>query len=161
MPQFDFHHVFWPQVAWLAVFFAVLYFGVVQRTLPRLGRTMTAREDQVNGDIATAEAAKAESDRISADYEAGVAAAQDSARGKLVEAQAKATAALEKKLAASNEVLGAQAAAAQASLDAARGKALGEIEAVASSAAADIVEKLIGKRPAAGVADNAARTALG
>ena len=160
MPQFDFHHVFWPQVVWLAVFFAVLYFGVVRLTLPKLGRTMEAREDKMTGDIAIAETAKAEADRIAADYDAGVASAQDTARGTLAAARLKATAAIEKKLATTNQALTAHAAEAQASLDAARTKALVEIEAVAGDTAADIVEKLTGRRPAENTANAAARAAL-
>ena len=160
MPQFDFHHVFWPQVAWLAVFFAILYFGVVRLTLPKLGRTMTAREDKVTGDIGAAETAKGEADRIAADYDEDIARSQDAARATLNEARAAATTAIEKKLAASNAKLSAHLADAQASLDVARSKAMGEIESVAASAAADIVEKLTGKRPADSAANSAARAAL-
>jgi F-type H+-transporting ATPase subunit b len=160
MPQFDFHHVFWPQVVWLAVFFAVLYFGVVRMTLPKLGRAMEAREEKMTGDIAIAETAKAEADRIGADHDAGVASAQETARGKLNAARAKAAASVEKKLAAANEALVVHGAEAQASLDAARAQAMVEIEAVAGDTAADIVEKLTGRRPAGNVANAAARAAL-
>src|SRR3954453_5655637 len=104
MPQFELAN-FTPQLVWLALFFAILYFGVVSLTLPKLGRVMTAREDQVTGDLSTAEAAKAEADRMAADYDAGVAAAQDSARAKLGEARAAAVTALESRLAASNAAL--------------------------------------------------------
>jgi len=100
MPQFDLAN-FTPQLVWLALFFAILYFGVVSLTLPKLGRVMTAREDQVTGDIATAETAKAEADRMAADYDASVVAAQDSARAKLGVARATAVKTLEERLAAS------------------------------------------------------------
>ncbi len=66
-------------------------------TLPKLGRVMTAREDQVTGDLATAEAAKAEADRMAADYDQGVATAQDAARAELGEARSAATAARSKR----------------------------------------------------------------
>lgn len=160
MPQFDFANVFWPQLIWLAIFFAILYFGIVQATLPKLGRVIDAREGQVTGDIATAEQAKAEADRLAADYDAGVAAAQDSARAQLVAARSSAASAIEGKLAAANRDLDAKAATAQASLDAARGKALAEIEQVAADAAAAIVEKLTGARPAEADALTAARAAM-
>ena len=159
MPQFNLAN-FIPQLVWLAIFFAILYFGVIQMTLPKLGRVMTAREDQVTGDLSTAEAAKAEADRMAADYDLGVATAQDAARAKLGEARSAATAALEARLAASNAALNAQAAEAQAGLEAALGKALGQIESVAADAAADIVDKLTGKRPDAGAAASATRAAL-
>jgi len=160
MPQFDFANVFVPQIAWLALFFAILYFGVVRLTLPKVGKVMQAREDQVTGDLDTAEQAKASADRLAADYDAGVAAAQESARASLAASRAKSAAAIEKKLAKANEKLGAQADAAEAELSAARARALGEIEGVAADAAADIVEKLTGKRPAGTQAVSAARSAL-
>jgi F-type H+-transporting ATPase subunit b len=160
MPQFNFAN-FLPQMAWLALFFAILYFGVVRLTLPKLGRVMTAREDQVTGDLDTAEQAKAQADRMAVDYDAGVAAAQDAARAMLNGARSQATAALEAKLASSKAMLDARAAEAQAALDAARGKALGQIEQIAADAAADIVEKLTGTRPAEADSATVARAALG
>ena len=54
MPQFDFAAVTWPQLAWLALSFAILYFGVIRFTLPKLGKVMGEREDKIAGDIAAA-----------------------------------------------------------------------------------------------------------
>lgn len=159
MPQFNFAN-FLPQMAWLALFFAILYFGVVRLTLPKLGRVMTAREDQVTGDLDTAESAKAEADRMALDYDAGVATAQDGARAMLNEARSAATAALEAKLAASKTMLDARAVEAQAALQAARDNALGQIEIISADAAADIVEKLTGTRPAEADTVTVARAAL-
>jgi F-type H+-transporting ATPase subunit b len=160
VPQFDFANVFWPQFIWLAILFAVLYFGVVRFTLPKVGRVMAAREDRVSGDISVAEKAKAEADRIHADYESGVAAAQDASRATVNTARSKAQAAIEAKLAASNAALEARGAEAQASLDAARKAAFGQIEGVAADVASDIVERLTGTRPAATDAAKAAQAAL-
>lgn len=160
MPQFDFATNFVPQVAWLAIIFAALYFGVVRLTLPKVGKVMQAREDQVASDIDIAEKAKASADRLAADYDAGVTAAQEAARASLTASRAKSAKAIGKKLAKANEKLAAQADAAEAELSAARAKALGEIEGVAAEAAADIVEKLTGKRPAGTQAAAAARSAL-
>lgn len=56
MPQFEVAN-FIPQIAWLVLAFAVLYFGIVGATLPKLARTVTAREDKVSGDIIAAERA--------------------------------------------------------------------------------------------------------
>lgn len=160
MPQFDFQNVFIPQLFWLAVIFAILYFGVVQLTLPKLGRVMQAREDQVTSDLDTAEAAKASADKLAADYDAGVAEAQEGARASLVAARAKSAKSIETKLAKANAKLAAKTQAADADLATARNNALGEIEAVAADAASDIVEKLTGKRPAEAQAATAARAAL-
>ena len=121
---------------------------------------MTAREDQVTGDLATAEAAKAKADGLALAHAAGLAAAQEAARGRLNAARAAASASIEAKLAVSKSALDAQAAQAQSALDAARVAALGQIEAVAADAASDIVEKLTGSRPQPEAASSAARAAL-
>lgn len=160
MPQFDFQNVFWPQFIWLAILFAVLYFVIVRLTLPRLDGVMTAREDQVSGDVSAAEAAKAEADRIDLAYETGVTAARDAARVKVNEARSRSQAAIEARLAESDAVLADRGAQAQAALDAARTAALAQIEGVAADAASDIVERLTGTRPAADAAARAARSAL-
>ncbi len=160
MPQFEFATVFWPQLIWLAIFFAILYFGIVQLTLPKLGKVMTAREDQMTGDLTVAEKAQAEATQLGHDYDAGVAAAHDAARAQLMAARGAAATAIEGKLAAANAALDTKAATAQASLDAARDRAFAEIEAVAAEAAAAIVEKLTGTRPVEAEAVAAARSAL-
>jgi F-type H+-transporting ATPase subunit b len=69
MPQFHLDN-FVPQLAWLAIFFAILYFGIVRLTLPKLGKTLDAREDRISGDLSTAERAKGEADALSASYAA-------------------------------------------------------------------------------------------
>lgn len=160
MPQFDFANVFWPQFIWLAGFFAILYFGIVRLTLPRLGRVVAQREDQVAGDVKAADTAKSEADRVTADYESGVAAAHDRARARVMEAHGAAAAALEAKLHASDAQLSARTAEAQASLTAARDRAMGEIEGVVADVAAELVERLTGVRPAADATSRAAQAAL-
>lgn len=161
MPQFDFANVFVPQVAWLGLVFAVLYFFVVRATLPKLDRVMGDRENQVNGDLTGAQAAKAEADRVQSDYEAGLAKAQDEARARMAAGNAQAARAIEARLAETNAALSARLQAADAALGEARAKAVAEIEAVAGEAAAEIVEKLTGARPAAGAVAAATRAALG
>ena len=115
MPQFD-PTFFLPQLVWLAFFFAILYFGIIRFTLPRVGKVMQAREDQVSGDLGTAQTAKAEADGMAADYAASIAAAQDAARAKVNEARASAAAAIEAKLKASNAAIADKAAKAEQEL---------------------------------------------
>lgn len=159
MPQFDLAN-FVPQLVWLTIFFAILYFGIVQLTLPKLAKTMDARDSQVSNDIATAEKAKNEADQMAAAYAAGIDEAHKSARTAIAGAKTKAAASVEKAVAAGNAVIAEKAAAADASLSKARAKALGEIENVASEAASDIVERLTGKRPDAKAVAAVAKTAL-
>src|SRR3546814_5188646 len=81
MPQFELAN-FAPQMVWLCIAFAILFFGIVMPTLPKLGRVVQARADKVTGDIDSAAKAKADADRIEADYAAGIASAQESARAR-------------------------------------------------------------------------------
>ena len=159
MPQFDFAN-FVPQLAWLAIFFAILYFGIVQLTLPKVGKVMTAREDKVSGDLATAETAKAEADRIGEDYAAGIAAAQDQARARLAEARSGVARSVEAKLAAANAEFERKHEAAEAELNKARAAALGKVEALAAELAGDIVERLTGNRPDDGETTRVAKRAM-
>jgi F-type H+-transporting ATPase subunit b len=138
--------------------FVILYFGIVQLTVPKIGRVIGEREQTVSGDIQSAEAAKAEADRIEGDYAASVAAAREQAREAMNAARGQAAKALEQRLAAANEEVENRQGAAQAQLDAARAKALAEIEAVAAEAAADIVERLTGARPDSGKAVEAVQS---
>src|SRR3546814_5267607 len=105
MPQFELAN-FAPQMVWLCIAFAILFFGIVMPTLPKLGRVVQARADKVTGDIDSAAKAKADADRIEADYAAGIASAQESARAKLDAARGSAAAALDAKLAQAKAALG-------------------------------------------------------
>ncbi len=159
MPQFHLDN-FVPQLVWLAIFFMVLYFGIVRLTLPKLGRAMTAREDKIAGDLSTAERAKADADAMAAQYEAGLADAHASARTAIATARSGAAASIDKAVAAGNIVIAEKALAADASLMAARIKALGEVEGVAADAGADIVERLTGTRPARALVADVAKTVM-
>jgi F-type H+-transporting ATPase subunit b len=160
MPQFDFANVFWPQLAWLALVFSVLFFGVVLPTLPKLGRAVDARENKIAGDITAAETAKMKSDDLAVAYQAAHIKAQEDARSAMADAKAKAAVSVEKKLAVAGARIDEKMAKAQAELAAARGKAIAEIEAIAADSATDIVEKLSGIRPGAASAKAAAKAVL-
>ena len=159
MPQFHLDN-FIPQLVWLALFFAILYFGIVRLTLPKLGRTITAREDQVAGDLSTAERAKAKADAMATRYAAGIDAAHKAARTSIADAKAKAAISVEKAVAAANAVLADKAAAADVALSDARNKAMAEIEGVAADAAMALVERLTGRAADRGLVADAAKTAL-
>jgi F-type H+-transporting ATPase subunit b len=160
MPQFKFGEVFVPQLVWLAIFFIILYFGIVKLTLPRLGRVIEQREGVVTGDLGAAEAAKAEADRIQSDYDTGIGEAQARARTALNEAKVNAARNVESRLAEVDAGLAERQRASDAQLADARQRALGEIEGVAAETAAEIVERLIGTRPDAAAAAQAATRAL-
>jgi F-type H+-transporting ATPase subunit b len=160
MPQFDFAHVFWPQLFWLAIVFSVLFFGVVLPTLPKLGRVMTERENKVAGDLASAETAKAEADTVGETNEAGLAAARTAAREQMAAAKAKAAKSVEKKIATATAKLDEKSLAAQAELEKARKKAMAQVGGIAAESASMIVEKLTGKRPTSAAVAKATKVAV-
>jgi len=146
MPQFDFANSV-PQLAWLTLFFTILYFGIVKATLPRIGRVVDGREAQVKGDIAQAESAKIEADQVRQSYQATLAEARRNAQAMVAEAQSSATLATEKKLHDADAVIQQRLSEAEAALAASRTAVAAEMEKAAAEAAADIVALLGGKRP--------------
>jgi F-type H+-transporting ATPase subunit b len=160
VPQFDFARNFLPQVFWLAIVFAFLYFVIVRATLPRLGKVMQDREDTVLGDLDSAQAAKAEADSVSEAYETTVRKAQEEARAMIASSRSAAQKGVEARLHEVDAGIAAKADVAQAALEAARSKAADEIQAIAADAAGSIVERLTGVRPADDKVDAAAKAAL-
>jgi F-type H+-transporting ATPase subunit b len=156
MPQFQIAN-FIPQLAWLTLFFVILYFGIVRSTLPRVARVVDSREAQVKGDIASAEAAKAEADRVREAYEAAMADARGNAHTVVAEAQSKASKNAEARLHAADEATGAKLAQAGSDLATARDKAQSAIADIAADAAAEIVERISGSRPDEAATRNAVR----
>lgn len=160
MPQFDLAN-FVPQLVWLTIFFAILYFGIVRLTLPKVDKVMAAREDKVSGDLAEAEKAKADADGIAETHAAELASAHEQALASLNEARNAAKLKAEKKLAAANIKLDKKLEAAAAELASARDSALGTVGTLASELAGDIVGQLTGKRPDDAASKAAATKALG
>lgn len=144
MPQFDFAHVFWPQFAWLAVFFAFLYFVVVRSTLPRLGKVMGERDDKIASDIEAARAAKAAADEVDAGYHAELEAARENARQVIAEAKTAGAKTSEARLATAHAAADAQIAAAEQHIAAAVAEAGAQLREVAAESAQQIVARLTG-----------------
>lgn len=152
MPQFDFATVFTPQLFWLAVLFIVLYFGVVQLTLPKLGAVMGQREDKIAGDLANARAAKDSADTVSTAYQAELATSRDAARAAIAEAKLGAAKASEVRLAEAGAKADAELAAAEARIAKAVTKAEAALRDVSAEGAQAIVSRLTGIEPQIDVA---------
>ena len=148
MPQFDFANVFVPQLVWLAIFFAVLYFGVVRTTLPRLGKVMDVREDTITGDLDAARQAKDRADALADEVKIEGERHRETARGAIAAAKDEAAAAAAKRLAAADKKINARLAEAEARIATARDEARGSIRDLAAESAQAIVAKLTGAEPA-------------
>ena len=147
MPQFDFAHVFWPQIFWLGLSFAVLYFGVVRLTLPKLGAVMGAREDRISGDLAAAKSAKEAADQVSELYQRELEASREASRSVIAEAKSGAAKQSEAALAKAQANAEQAIADAETRIAAAVAAARQALRDAAAEGAQAIVGRLTGTEP--------------
>ena len=147
MPQFDFANVFVPQMFWLAIFFVVLYFGVVRTTLPKLGKVMDARDDTIAGDLVAAREAKDRADALVAELRSESDRSRESARSMIAAAKDEATAAGTRRLMSADQAINARLVEADERIGAARDEARASIRDLATDGAQAIVAKLTGSKP--------------
>ncbi|WP_375397003.1 ATPase [uncultured Sphingomonas sp.] len=135
------------QLFWLAIVFALIYFGIGKAMVPRIERTIDDRNARITADLAAAEAARTAA-RAS---EEGYAASLDTARGraqKLVgEAKLRAAGSVEQALKAGNADQEKAVTEQTARIGAAKQTALAEIESATVEAVEAIVAKLSGTTP--------------
>jgi F-type H+-transporting ATPase subunit b len=143
MPQLDIS--MWPpQLFWLAVSFAALYFVVSRIIIPKTGGVIEARKNTIEGDLAAAVSAKSESEAALRAYEASLADARSKASAQSLEARNKISAESDAARHKLDAELSAKASAADKAIQAAKMKALGNVEEIASELAANIVAELSG-----------------
>jgi F-type H+-transporting ATPase subunit b len=149
-PPFQKEH-FPSQILWLTVSFVLLYVLMSRIALPRIGSILAARSRLIGDDLAAAERLKEQSDAAHAAYEKALADARARAQSiasSTRQQHASAADALQKRLEAQ---LHEQLAAAERSIAASRAAAMGSVRTIAADTVAAIVERLIGKAPAAPV----------
>ena len=134
------------QFFWLAIVFALIYFGIGKAMVPRIERTIDDRSARIAADLAVAEGARTSAAQADEGYRAAHDAARAQATRALGEAQAAATAAAESRLKASDAEMATHLDAATARIAQSRQAALGEIEATTVDAVEAIVAKLSGVR---------------
>lgn len=137
------------QLVWLAICFVLLYVLMSKIALPRIGGILAERGKRIADDLKAAQGFKEQSDAAHAAYEKALADARSRAQSLASatrEKQAAEADALNKRLEAQ---LHEKLAAAEKSIAATRTAAMGNVGTIASDTAAAIVERLIGKAPAA------------
>jgi F-type H+-transporting ATPase subunit b len=160
MPQFDFGNVFVPQLFWLAVFFAILYFGIVRATLPKLGKVMDERVGKIDADLAAAQAAKQAADEMGEAYRRDLERDRASAHEAVAQAKKEAALAREKRLAEADARSHAQLEQAEAQIAGARQAAGASLRDAAIETTQSMVAKLTGATPAPGAVSDAVDSAL-
>jgi F-type H+-transporting ATPase subunit b len=137
------------QLAWLTLSFVLLYVLMAKVVLPRIGSILAERSKHIADDIAAAQDFKARSDAAHAAYEKALADARTRAQGIANATREREAAAAEETNKRLEAELHERLAAAEKSIAATRSTAMGNVGTIAADTASAIVERLIGKAPAA------------
>ncbi len=147
-PPFESQH-FPSQLIWLALTFILLYVLMAKIALPRVGSILAERSKRIADDVAAAQGLKERSDAAHAAYEKALADARGRAQGIANETRERETAAAEETNKRLEAALHERLAAAEQSIAGKRESAMANVGAIATDTAGAIVERLIGKAPAA------------
>ena len=159
MPQFDFSTLV-PQVFWLVVSFAAIYWVIAKLAVPRVGEVLDQRARVIQEDIDRAAALKAETEAAAAAYDKAMADARGQAGDHMRQIQADMKAVAEKRAAAVGEIIAKQVGEAEARINKAKSDALAAMRTLAGDTARDVVAKLTSVSPDAGAVDAAVGAAL-
>lgn len=145
MPQLSqIGEIYASQLFWLAIVFALIYFGIGRGMVPKIEKTIDDRNGKVTGDLAAAEAARSAAEASDVAYHAGLDAARGQAMKAVAETKAQAAARSEAVAKQADADAAAKLAVASASIDDRKHAALSEIELTTVDAVEAIVAKLSG-----------------
>ena len=145
------------QIFWLLITFGLLYFVVGRGMVPKIQATVDAREGRIAGDLAAAEAARAEADRVEAAWRAEMDAARVAAMAETNAAKARATHAFEAQVKAADAELAERLGHHDLAIANAKVAAMANLQSVAAEAARDLVAKLSGVQVGEDAAADAVR----
>jgi len=132
------------QVFWLVIAFALLYWLLAKRALPRVADILETRQDRIAADLDRAHSLRQEAQEAMAQHEKLVADAQARARAELDAANERIRADAARQEAELERSLQRQLAEADQRIAAAREEALKALEDVARDASREAVGRLVG-----------------
>ena len=135
------------QLVWLALTFVLLYLLMSRVALPRVGGIIAARSTQVAADLAEAQKLKDETDGAIAAYEKTLADARANAQALAAQTRDKLMAAADQRRKQLEGKLNEKLAEAEKTIVATKTAAMSNVRAIATEAAAAIVQRLIGTAP--------------
>jgi F-type H+-transporting ATPase subunit b len=160
MPQLDIST--WPpQLFWLAVTFFALYFVISRVAIPRTGGVIALRKSTIDGDLASAQKLKVETENAVKAYEAALADAKAKANAIATENRNALNTEIEAERAKLDAALGAKIATAEKKVMASRDKALQDVSGMAADIAAQIVQQLTGAKVTKAAASGAVSKTVG
>jgi F-type H+-transporting ATPase subunit b len=136
---------FTPMLIWLSLSFGLLYLLMSKIALPRVESILHARAHKITKDIGEANAFRARSEEAAAAHDKTIAEAKAKALALTQETHARLTAETEAKRLALEAELDARLAASEMQILEMKARAMGNVEAIASEAAAAIVQRISGK----------------
>jgi len=145
MPQLDFS-TFAPQLVWLAITFAVLYFIIARFALPRIGGTIEQRSDKIANDLDRAQSLKDDVDKAIASYEQALAEAKSKAHAIAQETREKLGAEIEVERQRVDALISDKVSEAEAAIAKAKTRAMGSVNKIAADLAGEIVTDLTGAK---------------
>ena len=135
--------IFFSQLFWLLVVFAVIFFGIGRGMLPKIQSTVDARENKIRGDLERAQAARAEAEATEAAWRSRMDAARAEAAHLAQEAKQQSARETEARVKTAADKIAIKVEASEAKIREAVGSARTEIEAVAADLTRDMVERLV------------------
>jgi F-type H+-transporting ATPase subunit b len=136
---------FTPMLIWLSLSFGLLYILMSKIALPRVESILHARANKIASDIAEANAFRAKSEEAAAALDKTIADAKAMALALAQETNARLAAEIEANRLALEAELTARLAASEMQILEMKAKAMGNVEAIASEAAAAIIQHITGK----------------
>jgi F-type H+-transporting ATPase subunit b len=148
------------QLVSLLIAFVALYLIVSKIALPKVGRTIEARQKRIDDDFAEAQRLKGQSDEALKAYETALAQARAKAQAIGAETRERLNAAADAERKALEGRLAIKLAEAEKTIAATRDAAMSNVRGIATDAAAAIVQQLAGITPDNKAVDSAVESSL-
>ena len=143
MPQMEFAD-YVPQIVWLVITFATLYFLMAKLALPRITDILETRQRRLDHDLELTETLRDEATAALTEYESAIAAARGESELILAEAHERIHSEARQQLDDLNARLEGEIAESEARIGNIMTQAMGELAVAASDAARTATERLIG-----------------
>jgi F-type H+-transporting ATPase subunit b len=145
MPQItQLSAIFASQLFWLIVVFGITYFVIGRGMVPKIRKTVDAREARIASDLERAQTAREQADRTEAEWRARMDAARVEAARIAQTAKQAGAAETERKVKAAGDKINLKVEAAEAQIRDAVAAARAQIESVVAEATQDMVRRLTG-----------------
>ena len=146
MPQFD-PTTFSPQIVWLIISFAILYWFMARIALPRISDVLDTRQERISGDLERAEELKSQAQALADAHDQAIAKARAQAQEVVREARERMGEEATRRQAEVSERLGSQIAEAEARILRGKEEALSNLRVVVAEVAQSAAERLVGEAP--------------